>query len=141
MASPAGLEPATPGLGNQCSIRLSYGDSTADFTTEFLNTQHHSLARSRIARERAERAEAPIAAQRIVRPYLRPLREILMPGTRLEIAELLVTHNVHLGEDFHPLVVGIAVIGGDVVADHMANRAPDDLDVVAREQIAGALHL
>ena len=26
MASPARLELATPGLGNQCSIRLSYGD-------------------------------------------------------------------------------------------------------------------
>lgn len=27
VALPAGLEPATPGLGNQCSIRLSYGST------------------------------------------------------------------------------------------------------------------
>ena len=25
MARPAGLEPATPGLGNRCSIQLNYG--------------------------------------------------------------------------------------------------------------------
>lgn len=27
MASAAGLEPTTPGLGNQCSIRMSYADN------------------------------------------------------------------------------------------------------------------
>ena len=29
LASPAGLEPATPGLGNRCYIRLGYGDAVA----------------------------------------------------------------------------------------------------------------
>ena len=27
MASAAGLEPTTPGLGNQCSIQMSYADN------------------------------------------------------------------------------------------------------------------
>ncbi len=27
MASPAGIEPTTPSLGNLCSIQLSYGDT------------------------------------------------------------------------------------------------------------------
>src|SRR5271166_1350843 len=48
-------------------------------------------------------------------PGLRPLRRVLVPGPRLEIAELLVLHLIELAEQFDHLIVGIAVIGGDVV--------------------------
>src|ERR1700719_3489977 len=44
-------------------------------------------------------------------PGLWPLRGVLMPRPRLEIAEVLVDHLVELAEEFDHLVVGIAVIG------------------------------
>ena len=55
-----------------------------------------------------------------------------MPGARIEIAERLVLDLVHLGEHFDAHHVGVAVIGRDVVADDVAARAPDQMDLVAR---------
>src|SRR5712692_6157476 len=47
-------------------------------------------------------------------PDLGPLRLVVMPGTRLEVAELLVEHLVELAEEFDDVVVMVAVIGGNV---------------------------
>src|ERR1700758_2228579 len=69
-------------------------------------------------------------------PGLRPLRGILMPGPRLEITELLVFHLIELAEQFDHLIVRIAVIGGDVVAGPVAQRSPDDRDLLLPEQVA-----
>lgn len=69
-------------------------------------------------------------------PGLRPLRGVLMPGPRLEIAELLVFHLIKLAEQFDHLIVRIAVIGGDVVAGAVAQRAPDDRNLLLPEQVA-----
>src|SRR5580704_3487885 len=74
-------------------------------------------------------------------PGLRPLRRVLMPWPRLEIAELFVEHLIELAEKFYDLIIGVAVIGGDVVPRTVAQRSPDDRDFLLPEQIAGILQM
>src|SRR5262249_52333219 len=59
------------------------------------------------------RAKPPVVAQRIRPPHLGPLRPILVPGPRVEIAERLVLHEVHLAEELDPNLIGVAVIDRD----------------------------
>src|SRR5258708_21583959 len=68
---------------------------------------------------------------------LRPLRRVLMPGPRLEIAEVLVHHLVELAEEFDHLIVRIAGIGGDVVPGAVAPRPPAGRRLSLAEQVAG----
>src|SRR5262245_53308627 len=84
---------------------------------------------------------SPIVRRRVVAPDLRPLRAILMPRPRLEIAELLVEHQVDVGEELDGDAVGILVIDRDVVPDEVPDRAPEQLDVLAREEVAGTVDL
>src|SRR6516165_5976937 len=83
----------------------------------------------------------PIIRRRVVAPDFRPLRAILVPRSRLEIAELLVEHQVDVGEELDGDAVGVLVIDRDVVPDEMADRTPEQLDVLAREEVAGAVDL
>src|SRR4029077_176866 len=83
----------------------------------------------------------PIIRRRVVAPDLRPLRAVLVPRPRLEIAELLVVHQVEIGEELDRDAVGVLVIDRDVVSDEVADRTPKQLDVLAREEVAGAVDL
>ena len=64
-----------------------------------------------------------------------------MPRTRIEVAERFVLHQIHFAEEFDPDLVGVAMIDRDVVADDVAPRTPDQMDVVLGEPFAGALNL
>src|SRR5439155_14027933 len=65
MASPAGLEPATPGLGIQCSIRLSYGDFSASLAQRILRRASFRNTRARAVRRLGWSLAAPDSACRI----------------------------------------------------------------------------
>src|SRR5215471_16458800 len=86
-------------------------------------------------------SKTPVVSQRVGSPDLRPLRPVLMPWARVEIAERLVFHLVHLGEELDPDLVGVAVIDRDVVADDVAPGAPHQVDVVPGEPFGGSLDL
>src|SRR5580700_10200263 len=66
---------------------------------------------------------------------------IAMPRPRLEITDVFVEHLVELGEHLNDLIIGIAVIGIDIMPGAVAARAPDDRNVLAAEKIARRLDL
>ena len=51
---------------------------------------------------------APAERRGLAIPYLWSLRAVAMPGARLEIAEFLVQHLIHLGVKFDDLVVWLS---------------------------------
>ena len=65
----------------------------------------------------------------------------MVPRPRLEVAELLVLHLVELGVELDHVIVGVVVVGRDVVARPVAQRSPDDRDRLLAEQLAGVLDL
>src|SRR5688572_3643601 len=62
----------------------------------------------------------------ILRPDLRSLRPVAMPGPRLEVAEFLV-HAVQLGEQLGDQSVRAAMVAKQVVADAVPPGPPEQL--------------
>ena len=78
---------------------------------------------------------------RTVLPYLWPLWEVFVPGTRFKVAQVFIEHNIQLGEQFDDLLVGIVMIGKDVVTGSVAARPPEQRNVMPGKVIARLLHL
>src|SRR3954464_4751002 len=69
------------------------------------------------------------------RPQPGPLRRVVVPGARLEIAEFLVRHLVELAEELNDLLILVAMIGGDVVTGAVPQRSPDDRHLFLSHQL------
>ena len=78
---------------------------------------------------------------RTVFPYLRSLWEVFVPGTRFKVAQVFVKHDIQLAEQFDDLLVGIVVIGKDVVTSSVAAWSPEQRDAVPGKVIARLLHM
>src|ERR1700758_1854038 len=63
----------------------------------------------------AVRHRPPPVRRRVVAPDLGALRPVLMPGPRLEKAELFVVHLIHLAEEFYHDAVRAPVIDRNIV--------------------------
>ena len=59
-----------------------------------------------------------------------------MPGTRFKIAQVFVEHDIQLGEQFDNLLVGVVVIGKDIVTSSMATWPPKQRDMMPEKVIA-----
>src|SRR5580700_9805708 len=66
---------------------------------------------------------------------------VTVPRPRLVIAKGFIEHLVELGEHFNDLVIGIAVIGVDIVPRPMTSGTPNNGNILAAQDIARRLHL
>src|SRR5438045_1708817 len=89
-----------------------------------------------IAKARRRRTAPHVRGRAARLPNLGALRPIRVPGSRLEIAERLILHQIELGEKLDDLIVRVAMIDEDVVADAVPAGTPDQLAPVLCQMIA-----
>src|SRR5262249_33295108 len=86
--------------------------------------------------EGRHRQRSPQGRRHLGVPHFRPLRRVVVPGARVEIAEFLVLELIELDVELDVLVVGVAVVDRDVVARAVPHRPPVDGDFTQREELA-----
>src|SRR5262245_5439024 len=89
------------------------------------------------ARRRAPAGDRAVGAA----PHLRPLRLVLVPGARVEDADLLIQNLIQLGEELDHLLIGIAMIDRHVVPRAVAQRPPDDRNAILRKHVTAVLQM
>src|SRR6185312_6399259 len=87
------------------------------------------------------RSQAPYRRRIRPGPDCRSLRIALVPGARVEISKLFFLHLVELRVELDDVVVRIAVIDENVMADPMAAWSPDDRPLLTSQKIAGGQHM
>src|SRR5579872_5164575 len=90
---------------------------------------------------RTVRHRPPPVRRRVVAPHFRTLGPVLMPRPRLEIAELLVVHLIHLAEKLDHHAIRIAVIDRNIMSDDVAERSPGQRDLVLGQKIGSPLYI
>ena len=78
---------------------------------------------------------------RTVFPDFRSLWNVFVPGTRFKVGQVFVEHDIQLGEQFDDLLVGIVVIGKDVVTGSVTAWSPEQRNVMPGKVIARLLHM
>src|ERR1041384_6124945 len=85
------------------------------------------LLRTRTPNVVLGRRWSPPAAPGILPPDLRPLRQVMVPWPRLEVAESLVLHLVELGVELDNMTVWVVMVRRDVVPwTAVTQRSPYD---------------
>src|SRR6266446_4577011 len=125
----AGLDPAIHHFGIELFFTMDARVKPAHDESGFvklgiiLHFDRRDGAAAAIFRQRRQTPDGRLAPL----PNLWPLRGIAVPGPRIKIAQLLVLELVELDIELDRVLVRIAVIGRDIVARAVAQRAPQQL--------------
>src|SRR6476620_1931842 len=87
------------------------------------------------------RSQSPYRGRIRPGPDRRSLRVALVPGAGLEISKLFFLHLIELRVELDDVVVRIAVIDENVMADPMTARPPDDRPLLASQNVARGQHV
>src|SRR5215470_14472718 len=109
-----------------CSAQTPRASLACCLSDRLLLSECWHVAATAIFRQRRQAPDCRLGAL----PGHRPLRCVAMPRPRIEIAKLLVFHLIKLDIELDRVLVRIAVIGRNIMAGTVAQRAPRNSDLL-----------